>query len=96
MPASPGPLACAFAVSSALLLLLAGKKAPQQKQAPYQSFPGDLQLLRNPSGQTTSVNILLANSRAAQGPSSVRVVTVASLAIPWYAFVTLEFCDASV
>lgn len=53
MPASPGRPGCALSVSSAPLLLLAGKKAQQQKQALYQGFPGDLQLLRNPSGQTT-------------------------------------------
>lgn len=61
------PLGCSLSDSSAPLLLLAGKKAQQQKQALYQSFPGDLQLLRNPSGQTTFfVNILVANTRAAQ------------------------------
>lgn len=52
-------------VSSALLLTLAGKKPQQPKQALCQSLPGDLQLLRNPFGQTASVSILLANTRTA-------------------------------
>jgi len=71
MPASSGPLGSAHSVYSACVLLLAGKKAQQQKQPVQQSFPGDLLELRSPVSwpDNLSISSLVVNATAAQGLS---------------------------
>lgn len=55
-PLSPG--LCSFCLLCTPIAF--GREvAQQQKQALYQSFPGDLQLFRNLSGQTTLLSIFL-------------------------------------
>lgn len=91
MPASPGPWVVLFLSPLHPYCFWQGSGSAAEAGTTPKFPRGSTAAQKSLWPDNPFVNILVANTRAAQGASSVCGHFVASLAIPWYAFVTLEF-----